>query len=84
MIRKEYNDEKWIFPFVEYYPENSENKKLPLVIQLHGADERGYGKDELDRVDFHGFSELLKILNAELLCLSARQIHSGLQKPNLF
>lgn len=59
MNRKEYNDEKWIFPFVEYCP-NKCDKKLPLVIQLHGADERGNGNSDIERVDFHGFSELLK------------------------
>ena len=65
MNRIEHNEEKWIFPFVEYsYNEN--DKKMPLIIQLHGAGERGNGKAELDKVDVHGFSKLLK--NREYEC----------------
>ena len=33
---------------------------LPLVIQLHGAGERGEGKDDLALVDVHGFSSVIK------------------------
>ncbi|MBR2883711.1 MAG: prolyl oligopeptidase family serine peptidase [Clostridia bacterium] len=59
MKRYEHNEEKWIFPFVEYSPlEKKDN--LPLIIQLHGAGERGAGNDELFKVDVHGFSEYLK------------------------
>ena len=57
MIRKEHREEKWEFPFVEYSP--SEAKKgLPLIIQLHGAGERGDGSD-LSLVDVHGFSKVI-------------------------
>lgn len=59
MIRTEYNDEKWEFPFVEYSCE-SKKSGLPLIIQLHGAGERGNGGDELKKVDLHGFSDMLK------------------------
>lgn len=58
MIRKEYTENE-IFSYVEYSP--AEMKKgLPIVFQLHGAGERGNGKDELSLVDVHGFSEFLK------------------------
>lgn len=57
MIRTEYRDGDWQFPFVEYAPENSE-EPLPLVIQLHGAGERGWGKEDLALVDVHGFSKM--------------------------
>ncbi|MBR3766673.1 MAG: dienelactone hydrolase family protein [Clostridia bacterium] len=58
MIRKEYTENE-IFSYVEYSPENMK-EGLPIVFQLHGAGERGNGKDELPLVDVHGFSEFLK------------------------
>ena len=59
MIRTEYREACWAFPFVAYTPENTEGK-LPLVIQLHGAGERGEGREDLKLVDVHGFSSLLQ------------------------
>ena len=59
MIRTEHREGKWKFPFVAYAPECCEGK-LPLVVQLHGVGERGYGKDDLFAVDAHGFSALLQ------------------------
>lgn len=59
MNRIEHREEKWVFPFVEYSPE-IKRKKMPLIIQLHGAGERGDGKDDLNKVDVHGFSKYLK------------------------
>ena len=47
------------FSYVEYSP-LQKRAKMPLIMQLHGAGERGNGQDELARVDIHGFSELLK------------------------
>ena len=44
MIRREHREEKWALPFVEYLP-SVINRKLPLIIQLHGAGERGDGSD---------------------------------------
>ncbi len=66
MNRIEHNETKWIFPFVEYSP-NGMSEKLPLIIQLHGAGERGNGGDELERVDVHGFSKVVK--NADHKCI---------------
>lgn len=60
MNRIEHQEDKWIFPFVEYSCETDGDRKLPLVIQLHGAGERGHGKEELGRVDVHGFSKHLQ------------------------
>ena len=65
MIRKEHREEKWEFPFVEYSPETKKGR-LPLIIQLHGAGERGDGSD-LALVDVHGFSKLMN--NMEYECL---------------
>ena len=57
MIRTEHREEKWVFPFVKYSCEKE--GKLPLIIQLHGAGERGFGKDDLKNVDIHGFSKVV-------------------------
>lgn len=65
MIRKEHREEKWVFPFVEYSP-LAKKGKLPLMIQLHGAGERGDGSD-LSLVDVHGFSKVIK--DGEYECL---------------
>ena len=66
MLRTEHREENWEFPFVKYSPE-TQKENLPLIIQLHGAGERGCGGDDLERVDTHGFSKLLK--NSEYDCI---------------
>ena len=66
MKRTEHRDEKWIFPFVKYSPDK-ESKGLPLIIQLHGAGERGDGGKELSLVDVHGFAKTLKDANFNCL-----------------
>ena len=63
MKRIEHNEEKWVFPFVEYSPEETTKAPLPLIIQLHGAGERGSGGDELVLVDVHGFSKTVTSQN---------------------
>lgn len=62
MIRKEYNSDKFQFPFVMYTP-NEMKDNLPIIIQLHGAGEVGFGKEDLSKVDIHGFSKM--IMNGE-------------------
>ncbi|MBQ3141336.1 MAG: prolyl oligopeptidase family serine peptidase [Clostridia bacterium] len=66
MKRIEHREQQWAFPFVEYSPTNG-GKKLPLVIQLHGAGERGNGLEELVYVDRLGFSKF--IADKEIDCL---------------
>ena len=66
MIRTEHEGKEWIFPFVKYSPENKD-KKLPLVIQLHGAGEWGFGGDELYLVEKHGFSKIVS--DADYECI---------------
>ena len=56
VIRTEHNGGDWKFAFVAYEP-HEKPTLLPLVIQLHGAGERG---NDLSLVDVHGFSHLLK------------------------
>ena len=58
MNRIERREEKWIFPFVEYSPKNK-RENMPVIIQLHGAGERGEGKEDLVLVDKHGFSNVM-------------------------
>ena len=66
MKRREYRGRRWAFPFVAYSPEET-GENLPVIIQLHGAGERGNGGEELSLVDVHGFSKILK--NANFPCL---------------
>lgn len=60
MIRREVIDGGYEFNFVIKYPEGfyRENKKFPLIVLLHGAGERGNGRDELNKVEVHGFSKI--------------------------
>lgn len=58
MNRIEHREEKWLFPFVEYSPKVKKDN-MPVIIQLHGAGERGNGSDELFLVDKHGFSNVI-------------------------
>ncbi len=66
MKRIEHRDAKWKFPFVEY-SSDKKSQNMPLIIQLHGAGERGYGKEDLEKVDVNGFSKYLK--DAEHNCI---------------
>ncbi len=65
MQRTEHNEEKFTFPFVEYVPQNFDGR-LPLIVMLHGAGERGNGGGELALVDVHGFSKVIK--DQEISC----------------
>ena len=51
-VRQESFDE--IFPYIAYIPDDLSDSP-GLLIQLHGAGERGCGGTELDRVLVHGF-----------------------------
>ena len=57
MIRTEHKSNEFEFDFVSYEPYKNSDR-LPLIIQLHGAGERGNG--DLEKMDVHGFSHLLK------------------------
>ena len=59
MKRSIHRENNWIFPFVAYEPEGM-TRKLPLVIQLHGAGERGEGGEDLDLVEVWGFPGMAK------------------------
>lgn len=66
MIRKEHREKTWAFPFVSYAPEKTD-KPIPLIVQLHGAGERGDGGEALQKVDVHGFSKY--ICDTETECM---------------
>lgn len=59
MVRREFTSKEWEFPFVAYYPNKIEDH-FPLVVQLHGAGERGSDESDLYKVDVHGFSNLIQ------------------------
>ena len=60
-----------VFSYIEYIPENyDETKKYPLVVQLHGAGERGDGKDDLPIVAVHGFSKLFEKEECDFECIT--------------
>ena len=50
------------FPYIAYISENLSDKPA-LIIQLHGAGERGNGTDELDKVLVHGFPNVVNDSN---------------------
>ena len=58
MYRETHESGRWKFPFILYRPDTCEGK-LPLVIQLHGAGERGHGGDALIITERYGFSKLM-------------------------
>ncbi len=66
MIRTEHRESTWAFPFVKYTPSQCEGK-LPLILQLHGAGERGDGQEALKAVESYGFSAAVK--DGEYPCL---------------
>ncbi len=59
MIRTEHNEATWKFPFIAYQAQ-AKGKKLPLIILLHGAGERGCGREELKRIEKYSFWEEIK------------------------
>ena len=46
------------FSYIAYVPDNI-SEHPALLIQLHGAGERGNGEDELEKVLVHGFSKIV-------------------------
>ena len=53
-----YNDEIELGAYV-YVPENISAEKLPLIVFLHGAGERGNGKEDLEKLKLAGIPKYL-------------------------
>lgn len=51
-------DKSFGFPFIAYIPDHISDHPA-LLLQLHGAGERGEAPEELDLVLFHGFSKVV-------------------------
>lgn len=51
-------DDKKIFPFIAFIPDNISDNPA-ILFQLHGAGERGNGGDKLDNVLHHGFPNVV-------------------------
>ena len=51
-----------VFPYIAYLAENTSDHPA-LIIQLHGAGERGDGNADLDKVLVHGFSHIVNDQN---------------------
>lgn len=62
MIKQATNE--YVFPYIAYVPQTV-SEHPALLIQLHGAGERGNGGDELDRVLVHGFSNIVNDENLQ-------------------
>ena len=56
-IAKQENTQS-VFPYIAYIPETLSDHPA-LLIQLHGAGERGSGGRDLDRVLIHGFAKIV-------------------------
>ena len=68
MVKTEHRGDTEIFPYVMYAPETME-KGLPLIVQLHGAGERGNGSEaELPMVCTHGLPKVLA--EADFPCIA--------------
>ena len=52
------------FPFIAYIPDRISDHPA-LLLQLHGAGERGDTPEELDLVLFHGYSKVVNDANLE-------------------
>ena len=74
-IIKQENNEN-IFPFIAYIPDNVSDNPA-LIIQLHGAGERGNGKDELEKVLRLGYANIVNDDNLKDCILIMPQCPTG-------
>ncbi|MBE6778777.1 MAG: phospholipase [Ruminococcaceae bacterium] len=58
MLIERHNGADSTFPYIAYVPETVSDTPA-LLIQLHGAGERGNGGDDLDKVLIHGFAKVV-------------------------
>lgn len=74
ITKQEYN--QYTFPYIAYIPETVSDHPS-LLIQLHGAGERGNGCGELDRVLIHGFPKIVNDSNLRDCILILPQCPAG-------
>ena len=74
-IIKQTSDEK-VFPYIAYIPDELSSTPA-LLIQLHGAGERGDGGEDLDRVLIHGFPKIANDENLKDTILIMPQCPTG-------
>lgn len=65
-----------IFPYIAYISDNLSSAPA-LLIQLHGAGERGLGGEELDKVLKHGFAKIINDNNFKDSILVMPQCPTG-------
>ena len=51
-----------VFPYIAYVPENISSHPA-LLVQLHGAGERGNGGEDTEKVLIHGFAKIVNDTN---------------------
>ena len=66
IVRQENNET--IFPYIAYIPDNISSHPA-LLIQLHGAGERGNGGNDIEKVLIHGFSKIVNDSNGGMICI---------------
>lgn len=70
------DDSRNVFPWIAYIPENISSRPA-LLIQLHGAGERGNGGADLEKVLIHGFSNVVNDHNLRDCILLMPQCPTG-------
>ena len=64
------------FPYITYIPDNVSDHPA-MILQLHGAGERGNGGEELDKVLVHGFANVVNDENLKDCILVMPQCPTG-------
>jgi len=81
--RLECNNGNITFGYYLYCPQNFDEEKLPLIVFLHGAGERGNGTTELEKVKVHGLPKYLSEGKEYPAIILAPQCPQGMVWNNL-
>lgn len=77
------NNGDFTFGYYLYCPQNCNEEKLPLIVFLHGAGERGNGTTELEKVNVHGLPKYLNEGKEYPAIILAPQCPQGIVWSNL-
>ena len=77
------NNGDFTFGYYLYCPQNYNEEKLPLIVFLHGAGERGNGTAELEKVKVHGLPKYLNEGKEYPAIILAPQCPQGVVWSNL-